>query len=56
MLIVDDKEMIISSSDLTRDQLFDEFNAGVFVTDSKRISAAVEYFENAWSQSDQFGA
>jgi hypothetical protein len=46
MMIIDDTEALISSADLTRDQLFDEFNAGVWASDKEVVAKAVEFFEN----------
>jgi len=51
MIIIDNKELIISSADLTRDQLYDEFNAGIYTKDKESISKAVQFFENLWEQS-----
>jgi len=46
MVIIDDTEVVISSADLTRDQLFDEFNAGIWTSDKETVAKAVEFFEN----------
>ena len=51
MIIVDDKEALISSADLTRDQLIDEFNAGVWVRDKETVKRATEFFDNIWEES-----
>ncbi|MCK5109470.1 MAG: hypothetical protein KAR25_07240, partial [Methanosarcinales archaeon] len=51
MIIVDDKEALISSADLTRDQLIDEFNAGIWVRDEETVKRATEFFDNIWDES-----
>ena len=52
MIIVDDKEALISSADLTRDQLIDEFNAGVWVRDKETVKRATDFFDNIWEESE----
>ncbi|KAF5419337.1 MAG: hypothetical protein C5S49_00690 [Candidatus Methanogaster sp.] len=52
MIIVDGKEALISSADLTRDQLIDEFNAGVWVMDKETVECAIEFFDNIWEESE----
>jgi phosphatidylserine/phosphatidylglycerophosphate/cardiolipin synthase-like enzyme len=52
MLISDDRELLISSADLTRDQLYDEFNAGIYTRDPEVISQAIEFFDEMWKGSD----
>ena len=52
MIIVDGKEALISSADLTRDQLIDEFNAGVWVRDKDTVEYATEFFNNIWEESE----
>ena len=54
MIIVDNKELMVSSADLTRDQLFDEFNAGLSTKDQQAINKAIQYFDNLWQQSLEF--
>jgi hypothetical protein len=53
MIIVDGKEALISSADLTRDQLIDEFNAGIWVRDIETIKRATDFFDNIWKQSEK---
>ena len=53
MIIVDDKEALISSADLTRDQLVDEFNAGIWVRDEETVKRATDFFDNIWKQSEK---
>ena len=53
LLIIDDKEVLISTADLTRDQLFDEYNAGIWTRDQEVVQQAIEFFENLWNESDK---
>ena len=53
MIIVDDKEALISSADLTRDQLIDEFNAGIWIRDKETVKRATEFFDNIWEESEK---
>jgi len=53
MIIVDDKEALISSADLTRDQLIDEFNAGIWVRDKETVKRATDFFDNIWKESEK---
>ena len=46
MIIIDDTDVLVSSADLTRDQLIDEFNAGIWTSDEEFVRKAIEYFEN----------
>ena len=46
LLIIDDSEVLVSSSDLTRDQLYDEFNAGIWTRDKDTIKSAIDFFDN----------
>jgi hypothetical protein len=39
-------EVLISSADLTRDQLMDEFNAGIWTINKEVIRKAIEFFDN----------
>jgi hypothetical protein len=52
MIIVDDKEVLISTSDLTRDQLFDEYNAGIWTRNQTIVENAIKFFDNVWEESD----
>lgn len=52
MLIIDDKEVLISTSDLTRDQLFDEYNAGIWTRNPTIVESAIKFFDNVWEGSD----
>ncbi len=53
IIIVDYKEALISSADLTRDQLIDEFNAGIWVRDKETVKRATDFFDNIWKQSEK---
>lgn len=46
MVVIDDMEVLISSADLTRSQLFDEFNAGIWTSDKETVVKAIDFFEN----------
>lgn len=46
IVIIDDSEVLVSSCDLTRDQLFDEFNAGIWTSEKEAVKEAIKYFEN----------
>lgn len=48
LIIIDEKELIISSADLTREGLYDEFNAGIYTRDEETIRNCIHYFENIW--------
>lgn len=49
IIIVDDEEVLVSSADLTRDQLFDEFNAGISTRDKEAVKKAIDFFENVFA-------
>lgn len=53
IIIADNKEIIVSSVDLTRDQLFDEFNAAIYTRDKDVIDNANSYFGNLWENSEK---
>ena len=46
MIIIDDEEVLVSSADLTRDQLFDEYNAAIWTSDKDTVKKAIDFFEN----------
>jgi phosphatidylserine/phosphatidylglycerophosphate/cardiolipin synthase-like enzyme len=52
MIIVDAREVLVSTVDLTRDQLYDEFNAGIWTQNPKTVEDAVTFFENLWNLSE----
>ncbi|WP_266080791.1 phospholipase D-like domain-containing protein [Haladaptatus caseinilyticus] len=52
MILSDKNSLLLSSADLTRDQLMDEFNAGLLTQDKKAIEAADRYFDQIWAVSD----
>lgn len=52
LLIRDDRELLVSTADLTRDQLHDEFNAGIHTNDAKTTQAAIEYFDSIWDEAE----
>lgn len=51
LLIVDDKEVLVSSADLNRDSLIDQYNAGIYTRDPKTVQNACLFFENLWKES-----
>lgn len=53
LIIIDDKEILISSADLTRESLIDEFNAGIYTRDDDSIRECINYFNNVWIESDK---
>lgn len=53
-LIISDRDaMIISSADLTRDQLRDEFNAGIYTSDPSAIADTIKFFDRIWGESSR---
>ena len=48
MVIIDEEELLVSSADLTRDQLYDEFNAGIWTSDKETVKKAIEFFDNVF--------
>jgi phosphatidylserine/phosphatidylglycerophosphate/cardiolipin synthase-like enzyme len=51
MVIVDKHEVLISSSDLDRNGLIDQYNAGIYTSDKETVEAAIKFFENIWNES-----
>ena len=51
MVIVDKHEVLISSSDLDRNGLIDQYNAGIWTRDQETVTEAIEFFENIWNES-----
>lgn len=52
MVIVDDRELLVSSADLTRDQLVDEFNAGLYTRSREAVQEASSFFDRLWEESE----
>jgi phosphatidylserine/phosphatidylglycerophosphate/cardiolipin synthase-like enzyme len=52
-MIIDDKWVLVSSADLTRESLVDEFNAGIFTHDEETVKRCIDYFDNIWEESDK---
>lgn len=50
MIIIDDKELLVSSADMTYVGLIDEFNAGIWTKDHDTIIKAIEFFDNIWKE------
>lgn len=55
MVIGDDDLALISSADLTRDQLNDEFNAGVFTRNPDFVEQSIEFFDAIWEDAEYRG-
>lgn len=55
MIIADQKELLVSSADLTREQLYEEFNAGIHTEDKGTISSAIEFFDTVWDRAEHRG-
>ena len=50
-LVSDDREALISSSDLTRDSFYDHFEAGIITNDKETIKKTRDFFYRMWDQS-----
>jgi hypothetical protein len=48
MIIRDNIEMLVSSSDLNSDSLTNQFNAAIWTTDIRAVKEGIEYFDNIW--------
>jgi len=51
IILSDESLLLVSSADLTRDQLVDEFNAGLLTRNQESVKSAATYFENLWEAS-----
>ena len=51
LVIVDKNEVLISSSDLDRNGLIDQYNAGIWTRDQETVTEAIKFFENIWNDS-----
>lgn len=49
LVIIDKNQALISSADLTREQLYDEFNAGLWTSDKVVVEKATEFFDNIYN-------
>lgn len=52
MMISDEKRLLVSNADITRDQLYDSFNAGLYTEDPSSVSKAVKMFDTAWESGE----
>jgi len=52
IVIVDNQEVLISSSDLDRNGLIDQYNAGIWTRDKETVDDAIKFFENIWAESE----
>jgi hypothetical protein len=50
MIIRDDVEMFVSSSDLNQESLTNQFNAGILTQDIEAVKEGIEYFDNLWKR------
>lgn len=50
VIIRDDIEMLVSSSDLNSDSLTNQFNAGIWTVDIDAVKKGIEYFDNIWER------
>jgi len=50
-LVSDEREALISSSDLTRDSFYDHFEAGIITNDKATIKKTRDFFYKMWDQS-----
>ena len=51
LYIIDD-EVLVSSADITPEQLEKEYNAGVWTKDENTLKTAIEFFERIWEDSN----
>lgn len=49
IIIKDNSEILVSSSDLTQDSLLSQFNAGIVSKDDAMIQKLTDYFESVWN-------
>ena len=49
VIIKDNSEILVSSSDLTQNSLLSQFNTGIFSTNNKIILKLSEYFNSVWN-------
>ena len=55
MVIGDKEHVVISTADLTRDQLLDSYNAGIYTKNSDAVEEATELFESMWDKAEPRG-
>lgn len=53
MLIADDSQLLVTTADLTRDQLVDYFNSGLYTEADEPVANAVEFFDMVWERSER---
>ena len=51
-LYIVDNEVLISSADITPEQLEKEFNVGIWTKDEETVEKATKFFENIWKASN----
>ncbi|NAS88126.1 hypothetical protein C4E24_00045 [ANME-1 cluster archaeon AG-394-G21] len=50
-LYILDNEVLVSSADITPEQLEKEYNAGILTRDEETVEDAIKFFENIWNES-----
>lgn len=50
-LYIIDNEVLVSSADITPEQLEKEYNVGIWTKDETTLNEAIEFFENIWKDS-----
>lgn len=55
MVIGDDEHAVISTADLTRDQLLDSYNAGIYTRNVDVVQEATSLFESMWDNAEPRG-
>lgn len=50
-LYIIDNEVLVSSADITPEQLEKEYNAGIWTRDEETVEDAIKFFENIWNES-----
>jgi hypothetical protein len=48
----DDQRLLTSSADLTREQLYEEFNTGIYTQDTEAVNSAIQFFDDVWRSAE----
>jgi hypothetical protein len=56
MVVADKSELIVSTADLTREQLVQEYNVGIYTENEQAIQSATELFNVMWERADHKNA
>ena len=54
-IIQDEEAALISSADLTRDQLYDSYNSAIYTKNPETVCEAVRFFDKIWADSSPRG-